>query len=129
MYQIIRITDREGNPKTDSASQKHLGCLGEAKMEEGCVLFHCTTGKDRTGIAAALLLLTLGVSREDVTRDFCLTNEYRAPVMAKVIASMKSALMPLRRAHSRLPPTARTLRPKWVLLRTNHARITQRSAR
>ncbi len=41
MYQIIRITDKEGNAKNDSASREHLGCLGEAKMEEGCVLFHC----------------------------------------------------------------------------------------
>lgn len=41
MYQIIRITDREGNAKTDGASREHLGCLGEAKMEDGCVLIHC----------------------------------------------------------------------------------------
>ncbi len=41
MYQIVRITDREGNPKTDSASNAYLGCLGEARMEDGCVLIHC----------------------------------------------------------------------------------------
>lgn len=45
------------------------------------LVFHCTAGKDRTGIAAALLLLALGVSREDVMRDYLLTNEvYRRPV-------------------------------------------------
>ena len=42
------------------------------------VLFHCTAGKDRTGVAAALLLLSLGVSRQDVVADYLLTNEYRA---------------------------------------------------
>ena len=42
--------------------------------------FHCTAGKDRTGFAAALILLALGVPREVVMQDFLLTNEhYRHP--------------------------------------------------
>jgi protein-tyrosine phosphatase len=39
------------------------------------VVMHCTAGKDRTGIAAALLLLALGVPREVVQQDFLLSNE------------------------------------------------------
>ena len=39
------------------------------------LVFHCTAGKDRTGFAAALILLALGVSRDDVMRDYLLTNE------------------------------------------------------
>lgn len=38
-------------------------------------VFHCTAGKDRTGFAAALVLRSLGVSEEDVMRDYLLTNE------------------------------------------------------
>ena len=37
-------------------------------------VFHCTAGKDRTGVAAALILLALGVPRELVLQDFMLTN-------------------------------------------------------
>ena len=37
-------------------------------------LFHCTTGKDRTGWAAAALLLLLGVDEADVYADYLLTN-------------------------------------------------------
>jgi protein-tyrosine phosphatase len=37
-------------------------------------VFHCTAGKDRTGVAAALILLALGVPREVVLQDFMLTN-------------------------------------------------------
>lgn len=44
------------------------------------LLFHCTSGKDRTGVAAALLLLAVGVSRETVLEDYSLTNLYRRPV-------------------------------------------------
>ncbi len=36
---------------------------------------HCTVGKDRTGFACAMILSSLGVSQQDVMRDYLLTNE------------------------------------------------------
>ncbi len=41
------------------------------------LLFHCTAGKDRTGIVAALLLKMLGVADDIVIADYVLTNEVR----------------------------------------------------
>jgi protein-tyrosine phosphatase len=38
--------------------------------------FNCSAGKDRTGVAAALLLTALGVPRETVIQDYLLTNRY-----------------------------------------------------
>jgi len=38
-------------------------------------VLHCTAGKDRTGIAAALVLLALGVPRDVVQQDYLLTND------------------------------------------------------
>jgi protein-tyrosine phosphatase len=50
------------------------------RQAEAPLVFHCTAGKDRTGIAAALLLLALGVPRSVVLADYLLTNEvYRRP--------------------------------------------------
>jgi protein-tyrosine phosphatase len=40
------------------------------------LVFHCSAGKDRTGIAAALLLTALGVPRATVIDDYLLTNTY-----------------------------------------------------
>ncbi len=40
-------------------------------------LFHCTAGKDRTGLVAMLLLSTAGVGEHDILFDFTLTNVYR----------------------------------------------------
>lgn len=37
-------------------------------------VFHCTAGKDRTGLAAALLLDLLGVSDDQIAEDYALTN-------------------------------------------------------
>lgn len=48
-------------------------CLIEGKVP---LAFNCTAGKDRTGIAAALILSALGVSRKDVMADYALTNEF-----------------------------------------------------
>ena len=44
-------------------------------------LFHCTTGKDRTGWAAAATLTLLGVSEEDVLADFLITNRDLLPAL------------------------------------------------
>jgi protein-tyrosine phosphatase len=42
-------------------------------------VFHCTAGKDRTGFAAALALFALGATREEVMRDYLLTNQRLKP--------------------------------------------------
>lgn len=57
-------------------------------LEQGRVplLFHCSCGKDRTGIAAMLILLALGVSRETALADYMLTNTYR---QAQIKASLQ----------------------------------------
>ena len=42
---------------------------------DGGALFHCTAGKDRTGIAGALLLTAMGVDKDQIMEDFILTND------------------------------------------------------
>jgi|SRR5271170_1599842 len=39
------------------------------------LLFHCSAGKDRTGLAAALILHCIGVQRETILSDYALTNK------------------------------------------------------
>jgi protein-tyrosine phosphatase len=43
-------------------------------------LFHCTAGKDRTGLASAMVLSVLGVERATILDDYELSNRYRASV-------------------------------------------------
>ncbi|WOX04590.1 tyrosine-protein phosphatase [Microbulbifer pacificus] len=47
---------------------------------DDALLFHCTAGKDRTGIGAALILTALGVDRETVKQDYMLSNKTLAGV-------------------------------------------------
>ncbi len=48
------------------------------------LLFHCTAGKDRTGVCAALSLLSLGVSEKWVIYDHALSNLYNAKQTKKI---------------------------------------------
>ncbi|MEI6439340.1 MAG: tyrosine-protein phosphatase [Alphaproteobacteria bacterium] len=57
---------------------------------EASILIHCTAGKDRTGLLAALTHHVLGVHRDDAIADFMLTNsaarvEARAPMVAEAL--------------------------------------------
>lgn len=51
------------------------------------LLFHCTAGKDRTGVAAMLILLALGTPDEAICTDFALTNHYRRAAIEAYVAS------------------------------------------
>jgi protein-tyrosine phosphatase len=53
---------------------------GLSDPENRPLLFHCTGGKDRTGVAAALVLLALGVPEETVIADYGLSDGYNADV-------------------------------------------------
>ena len=50
------------------------------------VLFHCTAGKDRTGVAAMLILLALGATDETICADFAQTNVCRRQEIDRLLA-------------------------------------------
>ena len=52
----------------------------------GAVVFHCSAGKDRTGLLAALLLEILGVDSETITADYLLTNEVIEGILKRIKA-------------------------------------------
>ncbi|MGH2364527.1 MAG: tyrosine-protein phosphatase [Chloroflexota bacterium] len=54
------------------------------------LVFHCRGGRDRTGLAAALILRAAGVSDEDVLADYLLSNRYLHERVAKLSASLQA---------------------------------------
>lgn len=64
------------------------------------LVYNCSAGKDRTGVATALILTILGVPRATVTEDYLLSNRYYTPDMPK--AGEKED--PMMAAFRRLPP-------------------------
>ncbi len=61
-------------------SQKEMAAFLHQVVERGDrpILFHCTQGKDRTGVASALLLAALGADRKTIVEDFDVTNKVYA---------------------------------------------------
>lgn len=53
-----------------------------ALPEGQSLLFRCTQGKDRTGVAAMLILSALGADEDTIMRDYLLTNEFNAAKIA-----------------------------------------------
>ena len=56
-------------------SPRFAELFGHLLESDAPLVFHCTAGKDRTGFAAALILLALGVPGPVVMQDYLLTNE------------------------------------------------------
>lgn len=48
----------------------------EIAKENHGIIYFCNAGKDRTGVITALILMTLGVKKEDIILDYTLSQEY-----------------------------------------------------
>src|SRR5947209_1953092 len=81
-----------GWPDTSSIEDDYILMLHEARdgiraivqalaqAEDGGVLFYCHSGKDRTGLIAALVLAMLGVPADEVAADYALSLDCLRPV-------------------------------------------------
>jgi protein-tyrosine phosphatase len=90
-----------------------------ANAVPGGVLIHCLAGKDRTGIAIALMLALVGVSEADIAADYTLS----APNLAAELAAALAAA-PDDEARARLERSydarAETMLATLAHLRTRH---------
>lgn len=65
------------SPLAQDAYHRFLSAVANAGQQGG-VLFHCSTGKDRTGIATIMLLHLLGVPATAIQADYLLSNRWMA---------------------------------------------------
>ena len=71
-----------------------------SENQDGAILWHCSQGKDRAGMAAFLLEYALGISSEDRLKDYLHTNI----AMEKAIARLTPVVLDLsNNDHSLLP--------------------------
>ncbi|MEU6314451.1 tyrosine-protein phosphatase [Streptomyces sp. NPDC047014] len=62
-----------------------------ADGRQGPVLYHCTSGKDRTGWLSWVLLRALAVPEESAGRDYLASNTYRAAYDARVREGLRQS--------------------------------------
>ncbi|GAA2016146.1 tyrosine-protein phosphatase [Brevibacterium samyangense] len=60
----------------EHSGEQIAGIVEALARTEGPTVFHCSAGKDRTGIVAAFVLDLLAVAREDVLRDYTATEQF-----------------------------------------------------
>lgn len=58
-------------------------------QEDQTLLFHCTAGKDRTGMGAVFLLSALGVPEETIRTDYLLTNQASAAFVTQSLTKLQ----------------------------------------
>ncbi len=80
----------EGNTEKVAEALKLIA----ESLKKGAVLYHCSAGKDRTGIISALIYLLCGVDKRDIVADYQVTATYIAQSMrmAKLPDEMKQLL-------------------------------------
>jgi protein-tyrosine phosphatase len=66
-------------------------------------LIHCTAGKDRTGLAIAFLLLSLGVPESVVVSDYDLSNTYLADRIEGFLSRLRNFGVPEQKLQNMLP--------------------------
>lgn len=59
--------------------------------DTSALVFHCTAGKDRTGIGAAFLLYALGVPQQTIMDDYLASNIYRKDANEQMVKMMAQA--------------------------------------
>ena len=91
MIEDMRASIKSGTAKADETDALFAGAFGYiatdytdeyrdlfdvllGQPEGEAVLYHCSGGKDRTGVATALVLSALGVTKEDIQADFMMSN-------------------------------------------------------
>jgi protein-tyrosine phosphatase len=80
MMAEVYLTILELHPDSFGAVVRHAADAASLPM-----VVHCTAGKDRTGVASALLLAALGVDEETVAADYELSNEFQARARVAVV--------------------------------------------
>ena len=76
--------------KTDYLKAKYKPMFDQllALPNDKSLMFHCTAGKDRTGMGAALVLLALGIDRKYIIADYAATNIFWKDAREKMLAGM-----------------------------------------
>lgn len=60
----------------ETQKQNYAGMFDRLVEKDQGLMFHCTAGKDRTGISALLVLTALGVDEQTAIDDYLATNQY-----------------------------------------------------
>jgi protein-tyrosine phosphatase len=108
----------------------HLGAKYKPMFEQllklekdNALMFHCTAGKDRTGVGAAFILYALGVDETQIFQDYELTNEYRKNVNQEAVAKYTSMGVSEAGAKRMMAANPRYLKATFEAIKTQYGSL------
>lgn len=87
---------------------------------EGGVLFHCAAGKDRTGVAAALLLELADTHHDEIVADYTLTETLLQPLFDEWLPQMKERGISEERARKLMGAPKEAIETALATIREEH---------
>ncbi len=97
-------------PELIAMMRRYLGVLAAG---QGPSLVNCMAGKDRTGIAVAMIQLAAGVHRDDVIADYMLTNT-AGDVEARIAAGAETIKAVARRMDPEILRVIMGVEPEYL---------------
>ena len=69
-----------------------------SNKDGGLIAYHCTQGKDRTGMVSVLILLALGASKEDIVNDYLVYNKHNSGTRFWIKVGISTVLLSFKAA-------------------------------
>jgi protein tyrosine/serine phosphatase len=110
----------------ERAAPQLAGALAIIALSPGATAFHCAAGRDRTGVLAAVLLLALGASDDDVVADYGRTSANMAAIHARMKPVTGVLLARLGVDLEKMQSVTTSTEPMEVSMRTMLARLRER---
>lgn len=88
---LLTYADMVLMPSAQTAYRRFFDLLLGNEAEGQSLLFHCSAGKDRTGMGAVYLLSALGVDDQVIRQDYIAANDYIQEPLRDQLAKVKAA--------------------------------------
>jgi len=93
-------------------NSKNMGLIFKTMAKDadkGIIAFHCTAGKDRAGLVAAILFMLAGVDKRDIIANYQVSHTYIAPIIGDLF-----------RIYPNYPMHVMQSNPEWISNAVDH---------
>lgn len=88
---IATYADMVTQPHSQKAYRQFFDLLLANSDPDSALLFHCTAGKDRTGMGAVYLLTALGVDPVTIRQDYLASNQFLGEESERMVQAARAA--------------------------------------
>ncbi|WP_455835263.1 tyrosine-protein phosphatase [Pseudarthrobacter siccitolerans] len=110
----------------ETAAPQLASALGIIALAPGATAFHCAAGRDRTGVLAAVLLLALGATDDDIITDYARTSPNMPAILQRTRPTMGALMARLGFDLEAMTAVTISEEPMDIAMHTMFARLRER---